>query len=266
MTPSPIGALVTPVILTLNEEPNIGRTLRTLTWADEVVVVDSGSSDATEQIVRDFANARWMTRPFDTHGRQWAFAVGSAATRRPYVLALDADYQVPPPFVEELAERFVSGNYAGGIAGFKYSMSGRELAGSVYPPKIVIFRPEAAKIDQPGHSQEIQVDGPLYRFNAKLIHDDRKSLSRFVSSQMEYSRLEAARLSRNGDRRWQDRVRRLGLMPLVAGIGAYVKSGGPLKGSASLRYAYERALFECLLALRILEHDDRPDQSSDTTR
>ena len=44
-------------------------------------------------------------------------------------------------------------------------------------------------------------------------------------------------------------------MPLVAGLAAYLKAGGPLRGSASLRYAYERALFECLLAIRLISGD-----------
>ena len=253
MTPSPVSRLVTPLILTFNEEPNIGRTLSTLSWADQVIVVDSGSSDATEQIARAYANVKWLTRAFDNHAAQWMFAIASAGGRTPYLLALDADYQVPADFVEELAGPFASGNFAGGIAGFRYAIQGRELAGSVYPARLVLFRPELVTISQPGHTQEMQVQGPVYRFHARLIHDDRKALSRFVSSQVEYSRLEAIRLGQNGSRRWQDRVRALGLMPLLAGVGAYLRSGGPLKGSASLRYAYERALFECLLALRLLD-------------
>ena len=266
MTRAASGSLATPVILTFNEERNIGRTLRSLAWAEEVVVVDSGSSDSTEQVARNFPNVQWVVRTFDTHAGQWSFAINSAGTHRPYVLALDADYQVPPAFVEELSNQFGPGEYAGGIAGFRYAILGRELAGSVYPAKLVLFRPELVKISQPGHTQEMDVEGPIYHFTEKLIHDDRKPLARFVSSQMEYSRLEADRLERDATKRWQDRLRRLGLMPLVAGLGAYVKSGGPLKGSASLHYAYERALFECLLALRVLNPDDTTDTRSDIKR
>jgi hypothetical protein len=77
---------------------------------------------------------------------------------------------------------------------------------------------------------------------------------------MEYSRLEASRLLNGHANRWQDRLRRSGIMPLVAGVGAYIRSGGPLRGSASLRYAYERTLFESLLALRLL--NGRPDNEA----
>jgi glycosyltransferase involved in cell wall biosynthesis len=251
------GSQVTPAILTFNEAPNIGRTLQALTWARTVLVVDSGSSDSTEAIARGFPNVEWLARRFDNHAAQWRSAIEAAGAHSPYVLALDADYRVPATFVDELRDVFLPGGYAGGIAGFRYAMGDRVLSGSVYPAKLVIFDPKRLAISQPGHTQEMSVDGPVYRFTARLIHDDRKPLSRFVASQVEYSRLEAVRLGRNGAARWQDRLRRLGLMPLVAGVGAYVKSGGPFKGSASLRYAYERALFECLLALRLLDRGDR---------
>jgi glycosyltransferase involved in cell wall biosynthesis len=250
------GALVTPVILTYNEGPNILRTLKSLDWADEIVIVDSGSTDDTEKIARAFSNVRWLIRAFDNHRAQWNFAIQSAGDRAPYVLALDADYQVPAAFTQEIADHFAMGNFAGGIAGFEYRINGRTLSGSIYPAKLVLFRPERVKVSQPGHSQELAVDGPTYKFKARLIHDDRKSTSRFVTSQLEYSRLEASRLSRSDDRRWQDRLRRTGLMPLIAGVGSYFRAGGPFKGTAALRYAYERTVFECLLALRILSPEE----------
>jgi glycosyltransferase involved in cell wall biosynthesis len=247
-----VATRVTPVILTYNEEPNIRRILQSLQWAAEVNIVDSGSRDATERIARQFPNVRWFARAFDTHAAQWDFAIRATHVTTPYVLALDADYEVPGRFVEELAARFLAGGYAGGIAGFEYRIHGRPLLGSVYPAKLVVFTPGSVRVSQPGHTQELEVDGPVYRFDARLIHDDRKPLARFVRSQMEYSRLEASRMA-GGDRvRWQDRLRRLGIMPLVAGVGSYLRAGGPLRGTASLHYAYERTVFECLLALRLL--------------
>jgi glycosyltransferase involved in cell wall biosynthesis len=252
MTPkADAGALITPVVLTFNEAPNIARTLESLRWAARVVIVDSGSNDETEALARNFPNVSWHVRRFDTHGAQWGFAIRQTGIGSPYVLALDADYQVPGDFVEECRTRFLEGNYAGGIAGFEYRVLGSALQGSVYPPKAVIFRPSALRIEQPGHSQEMRVDGPVYRFASRLIHDDRKPIDRFVLSQLAYSRLEAGRLAA-GSARWQDRIRVSGLMPLVAGLAAYFRAGGPFRGRAALHYAYERATFECLLAMRVL--------------
>lgn len=255
MTSSGIGAHVTPVVLTFNEEPNIGRTLKTLEWANDVVVVDSGSSDATETIARGFNNVRWFVRTFDTHAQQWDFAIRGTGARTQHILALDADYEVPPMFVQELSTDFVPHTHAGGVAGFEYRVRGRALLGSVYPAKLVVFRRDNVQVTQPGHTQEFQIAGPIYRFKARLIHDDRKSMDRFFQAQLKYSQLEASRLLGGRGHRWQDRVRRLGLMPILAGPAAYMRAGGPLRGMASLRYAYERMLFESLLALRLLGID-----------
>ena len=61
---------ITPVILTYNEEPNLGRTLESLRWAPRVVVVDSGSTDATRAIAERFSNVAWFERRFDDFARQ----------------------------------------------------------------------------------------------------------------------------------------------------------------------------------------------------
>lgn len=252
-SPIDAGTMITPVVLTYNEAPNIGRSLEGLSWAKRVVIVDSGSTDATETLARAVSNVAWYTRPFDSHAAQWNFAIRATDITTPYVLALDADYRVTREFVRECQQAFLPGEYEAGIAAFDYQVLGRVLMGSVYPAKPVIFQPSSLRIEQPGHSQEMRVDGRVYTFGARLIHDDRKPVGRFVASQIEYSRLEAERLA-GGARRWQDRVRRTGLMPLVSGLAAYLRAGGPLRGASALRYAYERTVFECILAMRVLEN------------
>src|SRR5436190_22300776 len=71
---------ITPLILTRDEEANIGRTLAQLAWAREVVVVDSLSTDNTIEIARRFANVRVIPRAFDRHDLQWSFGAAQIAT------------------------------------------------------------------------------------------------------------------------------------------------------------------------------------------
>jgi glycosyltransferase involved in cell wall biosynthesis len=94
---------ITPVILTYNESANIGRSLERLTWAREVVVVDSGSTDDTLAIVARFPNARVFKRPFDTHAEQWRFATAETGVTSIWILRLDADYIMEPALRDEVA-------------------------------------------------------------------------------------------------------------------------------------------------------------------
>src|SRR5262249_37652422 len=95
---------ITPVLLTYNEEQNIARTLAHLTWAKDVVVVDSGSRDNTRALLEQFPNVRMFTRPFDSHAKQWHYAIHNTQIGTEWILRLDADYQVSRELVSELAQ------------------------------------------------------------------------------------------------------------------------------------------------------------------
>src|SRR5262245_31744706 len=95
--------LITPVVLTYDEEPNLARTLGALTWAREVLVVDSFSHDGTLRIASSFPNVRVVQRAFDNHCAQWSFGLDSTGPEPGFVLALDADYLVTPELLAELA-------------------------------------------------------------------------------------------------------------------------------------------------------------------
>jgi glycosyltransferase involved in cell wall biosynthesis len=249
---------ITPLILTYNEEPNIERTLNALRWARKVVMLDSGSTDKTEQIARSYENVAWQTRPFDNHKAQWEYGIHSTGIETEYVLSLDADYEVPAQFVDELAQEFLPGGWAGGLTSFTYSFYGHPLSGSVYPAQFRVFKRSAVEVAQLGHTQVFSINGPTYNFRARLIHDDRKPLERWVSSQLAYQVLNEEILA-NGGTRWRDHLRRFAIMPPVMALLAYLRAGGPFRGAAAARYAYERAVCESLLAIRVLNARLRAD-------
>lgn len=249
---------VTPFILTYNEEPNLGRTLESLRWAPRVVVVDSGSTDATRAIAERFSNVAWFERRFDDFERQSRFAIEETGIDAEYVLALDADMAVPAPFVAELSARFFPGDFAGALVPFEYWVLGRPLLGSILRPQLRLFRRRAVRVQQIGHGHKFTVEGPQYRFKAPILHDDRKSLDRWTSSQLGYSRKEQDRMAHEPPS-WKDRVRRSGAMPLLAGGLTYLRTGGPFGGRAALHYTYERVVFESLMAMRLLG-EETPDE------
>ena len=96
-------APVTPVSFTFNEALTIRRVLDRLTAFDEVLVLDSGSDDGTQDIVARYPNARTVTRRFDSHSAQWNFAIHECGIATQWVLALDADYVLPDDFLDELS-------------------------------------------------------------------------------------------------------------------------------------------------------------------
>ena len=126
------------------------------------------------------------------------------------------------------------------------------MARTLCPPQLRIFHRERISIEQAGHTQAFSIAPPLYRFGSVVIHDDRKSLDRWVHSQVGYSRLEYERLAGLTKYSLKDRLRRMALMPFVAAAVAYILAGGPLRGSSSLCYALERLTYESLLAMRVL--------------
>jgi glycosyltransferase involved in cell wall biosynthesis len=240
---------ITPLILTRDEEANIGRTLAQLAWAKEVVVVDSLSSDDTVNIARRFANVRVIPRAFDSHDRQWSFGVDQVIT--PWVLTLDADYFVPETFAAELASLQPPPDLAGYEASFVYAINGRPLRSALYPPRAVLLRRGAFDIWQDGHTQRVRVHGRVERLRTPLIHDDRKNLRRFIERQRKYMRQEAAKLRETPWRALplQGRIRKLRVVaPFATLFYTLIAKRALLDGRAGWRYAFERFLAEGMLS------------------
>jgi glycosyltransferase involved in cell wall biosynthesis len=243
---------VTPLILTRDEEANIGRTLTQLAWAREVVVVDSLSSDATVEIARRFANVRVVQRAFDSHERQWSFGVEQVTT--PWVLTLDADYFLPEGFVREMASLDPPPDLAAYSAAFVYAIDGRPLRATLYTPREVLLRRGVFEIWQDGHTQRVRVNGRVERLRERIIHDDRKDLRRFIDRQKSYMRKEAAKLRAT---RWSalpisGRIRKLRVVaPFATLFYTLIAKRTILDGRAGWRYALERFLAESMLSIEL---------------
>src|SRR5229473_5182646 len=209
--------MITPVILTYNEGHNIESTLASLAWASRIVVVDSASTDQTEKIARSFGNVSWFVRGFDNHCSQWRYAIGETSITTEYVLALDADMRPSAAFHQEMEEFLKLNRFAGAWVPFEYRVLGTRLFGSVYPSQIRLFRTKQVRIAQAGHTQVFNVDGELYRFRSKLIHEDHKAVSRWLNNQMEYASLEAARIRCARSTNLKDRLRLAGVSPAIWG-------------------------------------------------
>lgn len=251
---------LTPLILTRNEAPNIGRTLEQLRWARDIVVVDSFSDDETAEIIGRFSRARLFQRKFDSHQTQWNFALRETGILSEWVLALDADYILTPAFIKELKCLHPEADVNGYSASFVYCINGRPLRGSAYPPVTVLYRRTKAVYQQDGHTQRVVVDGRVESLRASILHDDRKPLARWLQSQARYMRIEAGKLAQSdpGDLNWADRLRKMRFAaPLVMLLYVLIVKRALFDGRAGLFYAFQRTVAELILSLYLVEDDMR---------
>jgi glycosyltransferase involved in cell wall biosynthesis len=245
---------ITPLILTYNEAPNIARALRGLSWARDVVVVDSLSDDDTVEIAKSFPRVRVFQRAFDCHRNQWEFGLKETKISTAWVLALDADYVVSDDLVAEIEKLTPDPQTAGYRASFVYCIKGRELRSGIYPPVTVLYRREAASYVQDGHTQRVALDGTIEALNAPMLHDDRKSLRRWLKSQARYTELEARKLraANPAELGLTDRLRRWRVVvPPVMLVYCLIVRGGILDGWAGFYYAFQRAMAEAMLSHRL---------------
>lgn len=248
---------ITPLILTYNEAPNIARALASLSWAKEVVVVDSFSDDETAEIAASFPQVRFFQRAFDCHRDQWEFGLRETGIATPWVLALDADYVVSDDLIAELESLAPDSHTVGYRATFVYCIRGRKLHSGIYPPVTVLYRREAASYIQDGHTQRVALEGSIEDLRSPMFHDDRKSLRRWFSSQARYTELEAQKLiaANQVDLNLADRMRRWRVVvPPAMLIYCLIVRGGIFDGWPGFYYAFQRTLAESMLSLHLMEH------------
>lgn len=245
---------ITPLILTYNEQPNIGRTLERLTWANDVVVVDSGSTDATLEIARSFPSVRIVQRPFDSFAGQCNFGLEHVTS--PWVLSLDADYLLSEDLVRELESLTPDGDTAGYRAAFKYCVRGRPLRATLYPPRVVLYRRERARYRDEGHGHRVEIDGVVESLRSAIYHDDRKPLRRWLVEQNRYMITESRYLLRTpaSELSVQDRLRRwIVIAPAVVFVYTLLAKGLILDGWRGWFYVAQRTFAEMLLSFRLAE-------------
>jgi glycosyltransferase involved in cell wall biosynthesis len=245
---------ITPLILTLNEAPNIERLLDRLKWAREVVVLDSFSTDATEAIARRYSNVTFLRRAFDDHASQWNAGLDRISTR--WVLSLDADYLVTDGLLDEISQLCAPPNVAAYFARFRYCIAGRPLRGSLYPPRAVLFQKAKARYLQDGHTQRLAFDGSSQFLHGQMLHDDRKPLARWLETQCHYARHEARKLveSSNEPLSLADRLRR-SIWPAAPAAFVYtlLVKGCLFDGWPGWYYVLQRTYAEMLLSLELLD-------------
>lgn len=244
---------ITPLIITYDEVPNIRRTLDKLAWARRIVVIDSGSTDGTVEMLRCYPQVEVLRHPFADFASQCNYGLTQIAT--PWVLSLDADYELSDALLRELGSLQPADNIAGYRARFVYRVHGRPLRGTLYPPRTVLYRKSKACYRKEGHGHRVVVDGEVLPLDGVIYHDDRKPLARWLKSQQLYARDEADHLL--GLRAAPTRADRVRLMAWPAPIAVFFYTllikGCVLDGWPGWYYVLQRVVAEIMLALEIID-------------
>lgn len=239
---------ITPIVLTYNEEDNLLRTLAALSWAERVLVIDSGSTDSTLAICSQHTNVRVVKNSFINFALQCNFALKQDIDTE-WVLSMDADYIVTEDLLHELRLLKPAANINAYAIAFSYLIDGVALSGSLYPPRICLYRHRTAKYIQDGHAHRVKIQGAVSALKAKFKHDDRKPYSRWLAAQQSYAQQEAKKLRKLGFRQlsWPDKLRLWGLAPIIVWPYTLLFKGLIRDGRPGLSYCKQRFVAEWLL-------------------
>ncbi len=245
---------ITPVILCYNEQANLRRSLSALTWAKDVLVIDSFSTDDSLCICQQFPNVRVVSRVFDNFANQCNFALAQRFDTS-WILSMDADYVISAALIKELSLLNPDSNTRGYRIGFEYLVSGKPLRRSLYPPRTALYRRDSARYIQDGHAHRVIIDGTIGELSAKIQHDDRKPFRRWLRSQWYYATQEADKLRATplSTLTAADKSRKLGLAPLLVIPYSLLVKGLILDGWPGLLYSGQRFIAELYLQIARLK-------------
>lgn len=189
------------IVLTLNEEQNIGPCLESIvSWAQEVFVVDSGSTDRTLDIVSRYG-ATVLTHPFQNYSLQRNWAQDHVPLSHEWVFHIDADERVSPELVSRLRALFAETShapqdYAGFMVRRKIIFFGKPMIhGGLYPTyHLRIFRAQSGRCEDREYDQHFSVEGRTSRIEADLLELTASSLFSWTARHNKWAQLEAREL------------------------------------------------------------------------
>ncbi len=262
------------LILTLNEERNLPRCLASVRHCDDIVVLDSGSTDRTAEIARQ-AGARVFTRKFDNFAGQRNHAQHAIAFRYPWIFHLDADEQLTPELDAECRAATLRTDLDGFMIAPKMLWSGRWIPHCTdYPAFQTRFvRAPQFEFIEVGHGQREALHMRVERLRANYLHDlSSGGETEWLEKHRRYAGAEArASLACAGVWLWRDLFARAPLLrrralkrlsytfpfrPALRFVYQYVLRGGFLDGRPGFRYCRLLARYEGFTSaeLRRLRH------------
>lgn len=274
---------VSTLILTCNEEGNLPRCLNALQWCDDIVVLDSGSTDRTAQIAQSYG-ARVLTRPFDNFAAQRNYGLDAGAFRHEWILHIDADEVVTAEFQAALERLSPPPETSAFRVPSKLMLHDRWLRYSgMYPTyQVRLGHRDRLRFKQVGHGQREDLpNSAVATFEHPYLHYNfSHGLSAWFIKHVRYAREEAALVlaGTSGAIEWRDLHRgateRRHLVKALAGrlpwvlrpfcrfLYIMVIRQGFRDGRAGLTYALMLSAYEAMIAVYGYERTLRKSQEN----
>jgi len=262
---------ISVVILTLNEEINIAQCLASCAWCGDVHVLDSGSTDQTQAIAREFG-AQVHVHPFKSFGEQRNWAIDNIDTKYDWIFHLDADERFTDELVEVL-EGLMSMNptEAGFHIPHKVMFMGRWLRYSAgYPTyQMRLFHKKRMRFIDYGHGQREDENAVIGVLDVPYLHFSfSKGIYEWMEKHNRYSTLEAMQILvgkeykwKFGDlfmgsrtrrwRAWKELVYRLPFRAELRWLGIILINRGLFEGKAGMTYAKLIYIYENMISIKL---------------
>ena len=266
-------------ILTHNEQLDIAACIESAALSDDVIVVDSLSSDRTIEIARQYP-VRVVQHAFESHGRQRTWMLREVPTKHEWVYILEADERMTPELFAECLEAMKSSEHVGYYVAERVIFMERWIRRCTQYPRyqLRLFRKDKVWFTDYGHTEREVCDGSTGFLKETYPHYTcSKGMSRWIEKHNRYSTDEAHEtLSQleTGTVNWRnlfwgrseverrralkDLSLRLPARPLLRFIYMYVFLGGFLDGKAGFTWCMLQAFYEYLILLKVWELQHAP--------
>jgi glycosyltransferase involved in cell wall biosynthesis len=274
---------VSVIVLSFNEEDNIGPCLESCAWCDDVHVLDSGSSDRTREIAEKMG-AKVHVNAFKSFGQQRNWAIDNIPVKHRWQFQLDADERFTPAMVNEMAERLgENGDSIDGASAYQnpsmMMFMDRWLRHSAEYPvyQVRLLDKTLCRFEDYGHGQrEVNRGKTGVMVQPYLHYNFSKGVDEWLEKHNRYSKLEAGQALERAQLSFGDMVRgvlfegtvqrrrvlkvlsyRIPFRPTAIMLYQMVVRLGFLDGKAGLNYVRMRAIYEAMIGVKmsVLKHE-----------
>ncbi len=248
------GPGLSVILIAQNEEKNLRACLESVTWADEIIVVDGGSTDATVEIAREFTEHVYVNL-WPGFAAQKQFALDQAS--REWVLSIDADERIPPELRDEILKALSAGSdkFSGYEIPRLSTFLGKFIYHSGWYPgyQLRLFQREKTRLSDVHVHEGFVVDGEIGRLTHHMLHFTHQSLAESFDRLNRYSSLEAHDRAGRKKVHWWDVLTH----PAAAFFNKFIALRGYRDGMHGFVLAVVTAMVKMALYLKIWELQQR---------